>query len=120
MAATKLLPATNVVLMFLFSQSGYENFVSMDLVTMAEELKMSSRTIARAMNQLVEMKIVIKIKGGYGPDRRRNEYYINPIAAWKGNSYTRLQAIKKADKNQLLLWTGENKENDNEVPTANV
>ena len=38
LAATRLKDCSNRVLMLLFSKSGYENFVSMDIVTIAEEL----------------------------------------------------------------------------------
>lgn len=114
LAATKLKPATNRVLMLLFSKSGYENFVSMDVQTIAEELKITSRSVVRAMNELIDNSIVIRIKGGFASDKRRNEYYINPLAAWKGNSYTRIQSIKKSDKNQLSLFSTNEKKNKEE------
>jgi predicted transcriptional regulator len=114
LAATKLKPATNRILMLLFSKSGYENFVSMDVLTISEELIMSERSVIRSMNELIENNIVIKIKGGYVSDRRRNEYYVNPMAAWKGNSYTRLQSIKQTDKNQLSLFTANETKEENE------
>jgi len=102
LAATKLKPATNQVLMFLFSKSVYENYISMDVKTISEELNISERSIISSINELVENCIVIKIK--HPSDKRRNDYFINPIAAWKGNSFTRASAMKSIDKAQLKLF----------------
>lgn len=101
LAAIKLKPSTNRLLMYLFSMSRYENFISMDLKTISEELNISKQSIVSAMNELVNNNIILKVK--HLPDKRRNEYFLNPVAAWKGNSFTRLDAIKKTD-NQLKLF----------------
>lgn len=114
MAATKLKPATNRVLMLLFSKSVYENFISMDIKTIAEELKISVQSIVSAMNELVDNNIVLKIK--HPIDKRRHDYFINPVAAWKGNSFTRLASMRQIDKKQLSMFDADEK--NDVVPPA--
>lgn len=101
LAATKLKPATNCVLMLLFSQSQYENYVSMDVKTISEMLEYSEQSVVSALNELVKNNIVIKV--AHPADKRRNDYFLNPIAAWKGNSYVRKKMITKLEENKAQL-----------------
>lgn len=105
LAATKLKDASNRVLMLLLSKSGYENFVSMDVVTIAEELNYTERSVISALNELTTNNIVIKTR--HPSDKRRHDYFINPIAAWKGNSFTRKKMLESHNPNQLEMFTGE-------------
>ena len=101
-AALKLKPATNQVLMLLFGLSAYENYIGIDVKTIQEHLGgISSRSIIRALKELEEEKIIIKLP--HPSDKRRNDYFINPTAAWKGNSYSRVQRIKQLVKNSVQL-----------------
>ena len=102
LSATKLKPATNRILMLLFAQSAYENFIGMDVKTIAEELEMSERSVVRGLNELEENNIIIKYK--HPSDKRRHDYFLNPTAAWKGNSFTRMKAIKASDPDQLKMF----------------
>ena len=109
-AAAKLTPAALRIFNFFMGLSEYENFVGMDIKTIMEYLSIKSeKTVIEALNELVKYNVVIKVKNGR--DRRRNEYYINPVAAWKGNSFSRnkhIQALLKQhteDKNQLDIFS---------------
>lgn len=105
LAATKLKPATNRLIMLLLSKSYYENYVGMDVKTICEELGITRQSVVSSINELVDNNIVIKLK--HPTDNRRHDYFINPLAMWKGNGYTRAQAIKKIDKKQLDLFPEE-------------
>ena len=105
LAATKLLPSSNQILMLFFSFSAYENYVGMDVKTISEHLKITERTVITALKELVENNIIIKLK--MIGDARRHDYFINPVAAWKGNSYTRKEKMKKIssmDPDQLKMF----------------
>lgn len=102
LAATKLKDCSIRVLMLLFSKSAYENFLSMDVLTIAEELKYSQRSVITALNELTENNIIIKIQ--HPSDKRRNDYFINPLAAWKGNAYTRKKRLEISDPNQIKMF----------------
>lgn len=105
LASTKLKPGSNKILMYLFSRSVYENFVGIDVQTFAEKLDMCRRTVIRSLNELEENGIIIKSSNLR--DRRRNDYFINPMGAWKGNSQARKMAIdiiEDQDPDQLDLF----------------
>jgi len=105
LCATKLNASTNRILMFFFSKSVYENFIGIDVKTLMSELDMSKPTIVNALKELEVNNILIKYKNVN--DSRRHDYFINPITAWKGNSYTRnekIKAIKETDSKQLDLF----------------
>jgi predicted transcriptional regulator len=105
LAATKLLPSSNQILMLFFSHSAYENYVGMDVKTISEQLNVHERTVIRALKELVEYNVILKLKT-IG-DARRHDYFINPVAAWKGNSFARKNAIKKIEEsnpNQLKMF----------------
>jgi hypothetical protein len=105
LASTKLKPSTNRILMFFFAKSAYENFIGIDVKTLMEELKMSEPTVVNGLKELEVNNIIIKFQNT--KDRRRHDYFINPTAAWKGNSFTRDKQIKKItgeNPNQLALF----------------
>lgn len=91
LSATILAPSSCKLLMYLFSKTGYENYIGIDVKTLMEELDMAKRTTIRALNELEENGIIVKIANP--SDRRRHDYFINPFGAWKGNSFTRKEAI---------------------------
>lgn len=105
LSATKLKASTNRILMLLFAQSAYENYIGMDIKTIAEELKISERSVINGLNELEVNNIIIKFK--HPSDKRRHDYFINPTASWKGNSFTRkktIDSIVKTDHDQLELF----------------
>ena len=107
LAATTLKASTNRILMLLFSIQAYENLVGMDVQTIQEELNLSKPTVVNGLKELESNGIIIKSHCLY--DRRRNEYYINPMSAWKGNSFTRNKMIENMNKvspNQLSIFDG--------------
>jgi predicted transcriptional regulator len=75
----------------------YENFISVDIETISENLSLSPRTVIRGIKDLEDLNIVKKTL--HINDKRRHEYFINPIAVWKGNSNSRSKSIKKAQEN---------------------
>lgn len=93
LCSTKLTASANRILMFFFSKSVYENFIGIDVLTLSEELNVSKLTIINGLQELEKANIIIKIENAQ--DRRRHDYFINPIAAWKGNSFARSVQINK-------------------------
>jgi hypothetical protein len=93
LCSTKLNASTNRILMFFFAKSAYENYIGIDIKTLMEELVMSKPTVVNALKELETNNIIIKYQNVN--DNRRHDYFINPITAWKGNSYTRDRQIKK-------------------------
>lgn len=104
LAAMKLKPSTNRVLMFLFGLSAYENFISIDVKSISEELEIGNRTVLDALKELTTNNIVVKVP--HPRDKRRNDYIINPTAAWKGNSYSwnKAKNMLENNSNQTELW----------------
>lgn len=100
LCSTRLTASANRILMFFFSKSAYENFIGIDVLTLSEELKLGKLTVIKGLQELEEANIIIKIQNTQ--DRRRHDYFINPIAAWKGNSFTRnVQINKMKEKKEL-------------------
>ena len=107
LSATKLKPASNKVLMLFFSLSGYENYIGMDVNTIQEELGLGKVTVINSLKELEENNIIIKTVNM--TDRRRNDYFINPLSAWKGNNFSRIKAVNKhneIDPNQISMFDG--------------
>jgi len=102
LASTRLKPSTNVILMLFFSKSVYENYIGMDITTIAEELKYSERAVIRGLKELEDNNIIIKFPNPR--DKRRHDYFINPVAVWKGNSYARKKVMAVLDPDQLELF----------------
>ena len=105
LAATCLSPSANKILMYFLSLSQFENYVGIDQLTLHEELNISVRSTERGIKELVDNGIVIKTK--HPSDKRRNDYYINPMQAWKGKMLNRKVALNKLnteDPDQLHLF----------------
>lgn len=105
LCATKLNASTNRILMFFFAKSGYENFIGVDVKTLCEELGMSKPTVCDGLKALEENNVLVKFQNVH--DKRRHDYFINPVSAWKGNSYTRdkkLKTMATANTKQLELF----------------
>lgn len=81
------------VFCFLLGSMEYQNFIGIDIKTLAEDLNVSVPSVDRAMKQLKELNIIISIKDTL--DRRRNAYMLNPKAAWKGKAKNYIAAVKK-------------------------
>ena len=93
LCSTKLTASANRVLMYFFSKSVYENFIGIDVLTLSDDLKLSKVSIIKSLQELEDTNILIKVENTQ--DRRRHDYFINPISAWKGNSFTRQVRINK-------------------------
>jgi hypothetical protein len=93
LCSTKLNSSANRILMYFFSKSVYGNFVGIDVKTLMEELSVSKPTVVNALKDLEDNNILIKYQNVN--DKRRHDYFINPITAWKGNSFTRQKQINK-------------------------
>lgn len=107
LTSQQLSDKANRVLMFFFSLSAYENYFSVDVKTIAEELNKSESTVKRGIQELEEYNIIAKFP--HPNDHRRNDYYINPHVAWKGNSFARQKALRKLEQVadlQLRLFPG--------------
>lgn len=105
LCSTKLNASTNRILMFFFAKSAYENYIGIDIKSLMEELKMSKPTVVNALKDLEINNIIIKYQNVN--DNRRHDYFINPVTAWKGNSYTWDQNKKKiagTSPEQLTLF----------------
>jgi|LakMenE22Apr09ns_1017241.scaffolds.fasta_scaffold02989_2 hypothetical protein len=105
LCSTKLNASTNRILMYFFSKSAYENFVGIDVKTLMEELNVSKPTVVNALKDLEYNNILIKYQNVN--DKRRHDYFINPISAWKGKSYIRknqIDKIKSENPDQLDLF----------------
>lgn len=89
------------VLMYFFALSQYENFVSIDVKTISENLGLSEMSVKRATKQLTDDNIIIKVE--HPSDKRRIDYFINPQAAWRGSSFNRDKFLKKAKDNKMQL-----------------
>lgn len=81
------------VLFFLLSQSAFANYVSIDIKAMSELMNLSRRSIIDAIKLLEVEGILVKIKNTM--DLRRNDYFINPLVAWKGKSLERNKQISE-------------------------
>lgn len=95
-AAMELKPMANKILMLFFAISEYENYINMDVVTICETISASKNSVLEGLKDLERMNIIVKVQ--HPSDRRRHDYFLNPLAAWKGNSFTRLKAISTLQK----------------------
>lgn len=105
LAATCLTPAANKILMYFLSLSEFENYISIDQKTLHEELNISLSSAEKSIKELTENGIIIKIK--HISDKRRNDYYLNPMQAWKGKTLNRKIALGKLSQehsSQLHLF----------------
>lgn len=105
LAATCLTPSANKILMYFLSQSEFENYISIDQRSIHETLGMSLSSSEKGIKELCDNGIIIKVK--HISDKRRNDYYINPMQAWKGKTLNRKMALSKINseyENQLHLF----------------
>lgn len=93
--------ATFRVLFYFIGVTLYENFVSADVKTIAEDLELSVESVKRSTKQLVDDNVLIKI--AHPTDRRRWDYFINPESMWKGKSINRQKALEKSKKAKIQL-----------------
>jgi DNA-binding MarR family transcriptional regulator len=89
------------VLFHLISLSRYENFVSIDVKTISENLNISERSVKRATSQLYNDNIIVKVE--HLTDKRRRDYFMNPMATWKGKTLNRDKALKKLKDGRIQL-----------------
>jgi DNA-binding MarR family transcriptional regulator len=117
-AATCLTPSANKILMYLLSLSEFENFISIDQKTLNEELNISLRSTERGLKELIDSGILIIVK--HPSDKRRNDYFLNPMTAWKGKTLNRKIALAKMNKEHIgqLKLFGESFE-DNQIRESN-
>jgi predicted transcriptional regulator len=92
--------STYRILFYFIGLSEYENFLSIDQLTISEELKISPKTVVRSLTELKDLNIIISVP--HKSDKRRNDYFINPNTMWKGNSASRTKKIT-SNKNLLEL-----------------
>ena len=102
LAATRLKPSTCKVLFYFFSLSAWENYLQIDVKSISENLSITERSVMSAIKELKENNIVIITP--HPSDKRRNDYFINPLAAWKGNSYTRRNTLQKLGRTQINMF----------------
>lgn len=98
---TSLQPSSAKILLYMLCKLKYSNHIGVDQKTMAEECKMSIRSVNMAIKQLLECKIILSYSDTQ--DKRRNIYIINPYNAWKGTFKERKKVIKGIDANQTIL-----------------
>ena len=82
--------------MYFLSQSGFENYASFDQKTLHENIGMSLSAVEKGIKELVENGLIIKTK--HPNDARRNDYWINPMSAWKGKMSKRKNAACNLSK----------------------
>jgi hydroxymethylpyrimidine/phosphomethylpyrimidine kinase len=104
----RLSPTTSQLFLFMISVMGYENFISVDVLFFAEELNMSTRSVLRGLKELEKNQVIIKTENLR--DKRRNDYFINPIASWRGTSEKRVKTIQSIEKKQLELFSEQPKQ----------
>lgn len=89
------------VMMLFFSTCQYGNFVNMDIKTISDTLQITERNTIDAVKKLCENNIIIKVENLQ--DRRRNDYFLNPLAIWKGQTEDRRKTVKKLMDNETQL-----------------
>jgi hypothetical protein len=101
-ASSELSPSACKVLFFFFAQTQYSNRVSIDQFTIAKQIGMTERTVRSAISELERANIINKVP--YLKDKRRNEYFLNPLTSWKGTAEARNAFIQESDPNQLTIF----------------
>jgi len=100
-AVKNFTPATCKVLWMFISISEMKNYVTLDINTIQEKTMMCRKSIYNAINQLKEHKVVIVVPNTQ--DKRRNDYFINPQAMWRGSSTNREKQLATYKKNNVQL-----------------
>lgn len=108
------------VFLFLLGSMEYQNFIGIDIKTLAETLNVSVPSVDRAMKQLKELNIIISIKDTL--DKRRNAYMLNPKAAWRGKAKNYIATVKQMknlqDPGQTSILFPEHKEKSAIQPSS--
>ena len=89
------------VLFYFISLSQFENFVSIDVKTISENLGIPIISVKRATKKLTNDNVILKVP--HPSDKRRIDYFLNPMAAWKGKSLNRDKALAKLKKSKVQL-----------------
>lgn len=89
------------VMFLFFSTCQYGNFVMIDIKTISETLQITERNTIQAVKILCDNNIIIKVENVQ--DRRRNDYFLNPLAIWKGQTEDRRKTVKKLMDNKTQL-----------------
>jgi len=89
------------VLFYFIAISQYENFVSVDINTISEDIEISIASVKRATKELSDDNIIVKVE--HPTDKRRRDYFMNPKAMWRGKTINRDKFINKAKNNKILL-----------------
>jgi predicted transcriptional regulator len=104
-ASVNLSPSTCKILFFMVSLSAYENYLQIDVQTIMDELAIKSKTtVVNALKELEKHKVLMKIQ--HPIDKRRHDYFINPISMWKGHGWAQkkmIDKIRKSDPQQLEM-----------------
>jgi hypothetical protein len=108
--------ATVKVFFHFLREMPYGNYVIQDIQYIAATTHLSIPSVKRGIKHLVELDVLIK--DTYQPDKRRNNYLINPHIAWKGNAGPRKKSLNKLGKalelpfnSPAMLKVVEDKEN---------
>lgn len=108
LASTTLSPAASKIFLYFLSISEFENYVDVyHHETISEEVNLSLRHTMRGLKELEENGIVIKTVNRH--DKRKREYFLNPMSAWKGKTLNRKIALSKlnSENNDQLHLFGE-------------
>lgn len=89
------------VLFYFIAVSQYENFISVDINTISEDIEISVASVKRATKELSDDNIIMKV--AHPMDKRRTDYFMNPQAMWRGKTVNRDKFINKAKTNKLQL-----------------
>ena len=89
------------VLFYLISLSEYKNFISIDVKTIAENMNMTPLSVKRATKQLSDDNVIKKID--HPSDKRRIDYFLNPMAMWRGKTLNRDKFLIKAKTQKIQL-----------------
>jgi hypothetical protein len=105
----KRLSTTAKDLIFYFiGYVGYGNWIGMNIETICEELGKKRSIVLHGLKQLKEINLIVSVPDQQ--DKRRNVYWINPNAMYRGSAIERTKQIKEAKKNQLELGLFDNKD----------
>ncbi len=100
-AVKNFTPATCKVLWMFVSVSEMKNYLTLDINTIEERTGMSRKSVYNAINQLKEHNVIVIVKNMQ--DKRRNDYFINPQAMWKGSSTNREKQLATYKKDNIQL-----------------
>lgn len=94
------------LMMYFISTMPFGNFIEVDQKILMDKLKMGRTALNKSMNELKELGVIAILPDMN--DKRRNTYYMNHYAAWKGNPGDRQKSIKRnkdsfPNPNQLQL-----------------